>query len=327
MNYTNVELFAGAGGLALGFEQAGIEHLLLIDNDRRAYETLQLNRPNWNIIKSDIHNYNFKDYAPDIISGGFPCQSFSTAGKGLGFNDPRGQLFFEFIRVVNETKPKILLAENVAGLTTHNSGETFNSILKSIYNLGYNLYWKILDANDYGVPQIRKRLIIVGVRQDIVLCYSFPKKLDYKPNLLNALVNVPESEGMKYSENKKKIMELIPPDGNWKNLPKEIQKSYLGKSFYTAGGKTGIAKRMCWDKPCLTLTTSPCQNQTERCHPDETRPFTIREYARIQTFPDDWKFTGSISSQYKQIGNAVPVNLAKMLGISLVNFLQKINSI
>ena len=118
-------------------------------------------------------------------------------------------------------------------------------------------------------------------------------------------------------------MELVPPGGCWVNLPEDIAKAYMGKSYYSGGGRRGIARRIAWDEPCLTLTTSPSQKQTERCHPDETRPFTVREYARIQSFPDEWEFQGTISEQYKQIGNAVPVEMARRVGIQIIKALKE----
>lgn len=120
-------------------------------------------------------------------------------------------------------------------------------------------------------------------------------------------------------------MKLVPPGGCWVDLPEQIAKDYMGKSWYSGGGKRGMARRISWDEPCLTLTTSPSQKQTERCHPDETRPFSIREYARIQSFPDEWEFSGGVGAQYRQIGNAVPVNLAKYIGKSLVHYLNQFN--
>jgi DNA (cytosine-5)-methyltransferase 1 len=134
-------------------------------------------------------------------------------------------------------------------------------------------------------------------------------------------LNVPNSDGSKYPDHKRLVLDLVPQKGYWRNLPLEIQKEYMGKSFYLGGGKTGIARRIGWDEPSLTLTCSPAQKQTERCHPEETRPFTVREYARIQTFPDDWKFMGSVSQRYKQIGNAVPCNLGQEIGYSIIKFL------
>jgi len=184
------------------------------------------------------------------------------------------------------------------------------------------------------VPQKRERLIIVGIRKDIDLefCYPQPQKRVYttsdalkKGELFNS--DVPLSPGAKYPKRKKEILDLIPQGGYWRDLPLKLQKEYMQKSFYLGGGKTGIARRISWNEPCLTLTCSPAQKQTERCHPEETRPFSVREYARIQTFPDNWKFQGSINQQYKQIGNAVPVNLAKEIGLSIVAFLNNYHAV
>ena len=135
--------------------------------------------------------------------------------------------------------------------------------------------------------------------------------------------DVPKSIGEKYPEKKKKVLELVPPGGYWRDLPENIAKEYMGKSYYSGGGRTGMARRISWNEPCLTLTCSPAQKQTERCHPDETRPFTVREYARIQSFPDKWEFMGSMGQQYKQIGNAVPVEMAKAIGLSIIDLLNK----
>ena len=190
---------------------------------------------------------------------------------------------------------------------------------------------QVLKAINYNVPQKRERLILVGVRKDIDINFDYPKAFRKIYTLEDALKkgelfdsDVPESKGTQYPESKKKILDLIPPKGYWRDLPLDLQKEYMGGSFFLGGGKTGMARRIGWDEPCLTLTCSPAQKQTERCHPDETRPFTVREYARIQTFPDDWAFAGSVSQQYKQIGNAVPVNLAKEIGYSIVKFLNEV---
>jgi DNA (cytosine-5)-methyltransferase 1 len=157
--------------------------------------------------------------------------------------------------------------------------------------------------------------VIVGTKPNVI--FKFPEKDKTIKVLRDALKNVPKSEGQQYSNNKKQVLLLVPPGGYWRDLPLEIQKSYMGKSFYSGGGRTGMARRISWDEPCLTLTCSPSQKQTERCHPEETRPFTVREYARIQTFPDDWEFVGGLGEKYKQIGNAVPVRLAYKLGLQV----------
>lgn len=329
--YKVLELFAGAGGLAIGLEKAGIKCAALNELDKWACQTLRENRPNWNVLEGDIKDYSFKEYQGkvDIVTGGFPCQAFSYAGKSLGFEDARGTLFYEFARVVDEIKPPIFIGENVKGLRSHDKGRTLAGMLSILDELGYNVVTpEVLKAINYNVPQKRERLILVGIRKDIDLKYHYPRRYNKIYNLADALKkgelfnsDVPESAGSKYPDHKKQVLDLVPPKGYWRNLPLDIQKEYMQKSFYLGGGKTGIARRIGWDEPCLTLTCSPAQKQTERCHPDETRPFTVREYARIQTFPDEWKFVGSVSRQYKQIGNAVPVNLAKEIGYSIVSFL------
>ena len=136
--------------------------------------------------------------------------------------------------------------------------------------------------------------------------------------------NVPKSHGSEYPLEKRKILDMVPPGGYWRDLPVKYQKEYMKGSFYLGGGKTGMARRLSWEEPSLTLTCAPAQKQTERCHPDKTRPLTVREYARIQTFPDDWEFMGSMSSQYKQIGNAVPINLGYAVARSLIRLLNEL---
>ncbi|MDI4567479.1 MAG: DNA cytosine methyltransferase [Mycoplasma sp.] len=332
--YKVLEFFAGAGGLALGLEQAGFKTVGLIEIDKNCINTLFKNRPDWNLIHSDIIDlvgnnldiYIKKFKNIDLISGGFPCQPFSYAGKKKGFNDTRGTIFYYFVEVIRKIRPKMFLIENVKGLLTHNDKKTFQTIIETLQKLDYHLSWQVLNALDYGIAQKRERLFIVGIDS----CYSsqpfiFPPKYSKKLTLKDVLKNVPKSLGASYSDKKKKIFSLVPPGGCWKNLPTDIAKEYMGKSYFLGGGKTGIARRLSWNEPSLTLTCSPSQNQTERCHPDEIRPFTIREYARIQGFPDTWEFSGSIHSIYKQIGNAVPVNLAKSVGLKIIDHLNLIN--
>ncbi len=314
-----VELFAGAGGLALGLEDAGLETVFLNDFEKDCTATLKKNKPEWNVVLGDVKDVDFSKIEADVVTGGFPCQAFSHAGKKLGFEDTRGTLFYEFARAVKEIKPKLFLAENVAGLAIHDKGRTLRIIIDVFSALGYDVQYKILDATDYSVPQKRKRIIIIGTKQGVH--FEYPSKHNKIVTLRDALKDVPVSVGTKYSEKRRKVLELVPPGGSWINLPLDIQKEFLGRSFYSGGGKRGMARRISWDEPCLTLTTSPSQKQTERCHPEETRPFTVREYARIQTFPDNWEFCGSTSSQYKQIGNAVPVKLAQVLGKQIIKAL------
>jgi DNA (cytosine-5)-methyltransferase 1 len=329
--YKVLELFAGAGGLAVGMEKAGLKCVALNEIDKHACETLRTNRPNWNVYEGDIKNFSFFSYhnQVDVVTGGFPCQAFSYAGKRLGFEDARGTLFYEFARVVKEVNPPICIGENVKGLLSHDNGKTLQGMISILDEIGYNVVpVEVLKAINYKVPQKRERLILVGIRKDIDVKYEYPKPYKKIYNLKDALkkgdlfdTDVPKSNGVKYPESKKNVLDLVPPKGYWRDLPLEIQKDFMGASFYLGGGKTGMARRIGWDEPCLTLTCSPAQKQTERCHPDETRPFTVREYARIQTFPDNWHFSGPISQQYKQIGNAVPVNLGREIGYSIIKFL------
>lgn len=331
--YTVLELFAGAGGLAIGMEKAGIECVALNEIDKWACQTLRTNRPHWNVLEGDIRTFDFSEYnnKVDVVTGGFPCQAFSYAGKKLGLADARGTLFYEFARVVKEVNPPICIGENVRGLLSHENGKTLEGMISILDEIGYNVVpFQVLKAINYNVPQKRERLILVGIRKDIDLKYEYPKPYPKIYNLVDALkkgdlfdCDVPQSNGAKYPQSKKVVLDMVPQKGYWRDLPIDIQKEFMGGSFHLGGGKTGIARRIGWDEPCLTLTCSPAQKQTERCHPEETRPFTVREYARIQTFPDDWSFDGSLAQQYKQIGNAVPVNLGKEVGYSIVKFLNK----
>lgn len=334
--YKLLELFAGAGGLAIGMERAGFESVLLNELDKHACNTLRKNRPDWNVVEGDISKISFTQYRDqiDILSGGFPCQSFSYAGKQLGFEDTRGTLFYEFARAVRETNPKVLLGENVRGLLNHDNGETLKTISNIIRDLGYTLVEPhVLKAMFYQVPQKRERLFLVGIRNDLADKVKFAWPSSYKRILTmrDALkkgelypCDVPKSEGQTYPKRKAEILKMVPPGGYWRDLPDNIQREYMMKSYYLGGGKTGMARRLSWDEPSLTLTCAPAQKQTERCHPEETRPLTVREYARIQTFPDDWEFSGPVSAQYKQIGNAVPVNLAHAMGRALIRLLNQI---
>lgn len=314
--YTSLELFAGAGGTALGLENAGFKHVFLNEFDKNCVETLKKNRPEWSTVLGDVTKIDFNEWEGkvDLVQGGFPCQAFSSAGKKLGFEDTRGTLFYEFARCIKEVKPKIAVGENVKGLLNHEGGATLKIMVQVLEELGYKVAHKVVRAQYLDVPQKRERLIILAIKNDLNIPFIFPKEKDYTISLREALKDVAQSAGQQYPEKKKKIMKLIKPGGYWRDLPPDIQKEYMGASYYLGGGKTGMARRLSWDEPSLTLTCAPAQKQTERCHPEETRPLTVREYARLQTFPDNWEFIGSQSSQYKQIGNAVPVNLGYHIG-------------
>ena len=338
-DFTSVELFAGAGGLAIGMHMAGFRHVLLNEIDPMACQTLRKNHPEWNVLEGDIHQVDFTPLRGkvDFLSGGFPCQAFSYAGKKGGLNDTRGTLFFELARAVKEIQPKVFMGENVKGLLSHDDGRTLEIIRNAIAELGYTLVEpRVLKAIMYQVPQKRERLILIAIRNDIYktgVRFKWPdpyrrvmtlRDAFYRGDLFDC--DVPLSEGQTYPDKKARIMAMVPEGGDWRDLPEEEQRNYMGGSFYLEGGKTGMARRLSMDEPSLTLTCAPAQKQTERCHPIETRPLTVREYARIQTFPDNWVFEGSMADQYKQIGNAVPVNLAYAIGRSLIRLFNDIDA-
>lgn len=308
-------------------EKAGLNTKALVEIDEDCCKTLKKNRPEWNVINKDIREVdfgNFKELDIDVITGGFPCQAFSYAGKKLGFEDTRGTLFFEFARAVKIIQPKLFVAENVRGILNHDQGRTLETILEVLSGFGYEVKCKLLNSVNYFVPQKRERVFIVGTKPGYH--FNYPESFDKTMTIRDALKDCPPSIGAQYSKKREKVYAQVPPGGYWRDLPEEVAKEFMGKSYYSGGGRTGMARRMSWGESCLTIMTSPSQKQTERIHPEETRPFTVRESARIQTFPDDWEFVGSMYSQYKQIGNAVPVKLAYFISRSIKESILKINS-
>lgn len=336
--YKSIELFAGAGGLALGLEQAGFTHIGAIEFNKDAAKTLETNRPSWNarcedvevVAKRDLEKeFKIKKYELDLLSGGAPCQSFSYAGKRLGLEDVRGTMFYHYATFLKKLQPKMFLFENVRGLLTHDGGKTYQTICDIFEDEGYETCYQVLNAWDYGVPQKRERLITIGIRKDLFskgLRFVFPKPYDYKPVIRDVKLekNPSADDCARYSQSKEKVFSLVPPGGYWRDIDPEIAKEYMKTCWYMGGGRTGILRRIGLNEPSLTVLTSPGMKQTDRCHPLEVRPFSYRENARIQTFPDDWVFCGRLLEKYKQIGNAVPVNLAKEIGLSIISVLGEI---
>ena len=338
-HYTSIELFAGAGGLALGLEQAGFKHIGLVEFNKFAADTLKTNRPKWNVLCEDVEQvasrnlekeFHIKKYELDLLSGGAPCQSFSYAGKRLGLEDTRGTMFYHYATFLHKLQPKMFLFENVRGLLTHDKCKTYQTILNIFEDEGYTTFHKVLNAWDYGVPQKRERLITIGIRNDLVeTCeFTFPKEHKYKPVIkdIKLDVNPTKEDCAQYSPYKKDIFALVPAGGYWRDIDPKVAKEYMKSCWYMEGGRTGILRRIGLDEPSLTVLTSPAMKQTDRCHPLEVRPFSYRENARIQTFPDNWHFCGSLVEKYKQIGNAVPVNLAKEIGCCIYKALGGLNS-
>ena len=242
--YTAIDLFAGAGGTALGLENAGLQHLLLNEYDKNAAATLRKNRPQWKVDDSDIAKVDFRYLRGkvDVVEGGFPCQAFSYAGKKMGFEDTRGTLFHEFARAVKEIQPKIAIGENVRGLLTHDEGRTLRTMVAILQGLGYRVVYKVLRSQYMDVPQKRERLLIFAVRKDLDTPILFPKEKDYTISLKEAIGDEPKSAGQEYSPMKKKVMSLVPAGGYWRDLPEKIKKDYMKASYFMGGGKNGYGQ-------------------------------------------------------------------------------------
>ncbi len=335
--FKSIELFAGAGGLAIGLEKAGFEHIGLVEFNKAAAETLRTNRPKWKVLCEDValvagrnleDEFNIKKNDLDLLSGGAPCQSFSYAGKRLGLEDVRGTMFYHYATFLRKLQPKMFLFENVKGLLSHDKGKTYQTILNIFEDEGYVTFHQVLNAWDYGNPQKRERLITVGIRKDLAgeIKYDFPKPHKYKPVLRDVVLDVDPDKNhcARYSAAKEKVFALVPPGGYWKDIDPKVAKAYMKTCWDMEGGRTGILRRIGLDEPSLTVLTNPGMKQTDRCHPLEVRPFSVRENARFQSFPDSWKFSGNLAEQYKQVGNAVPVNLAKDIGLQILRVLKEL---
>ena len=335
--FKSIELFAGAGGLAIGLEKAGFDHIGLVEFNKVAAETLKINRPDWNVLCEDVakvaqrdltREFKIKRNELDLLSGGAPCQSFSYAGKRLGLEDVRGTMFYHYATFLHKLQPKMFLFENVKGLLSHDKGKTYQTILGIFEDEGYVTFHQVLNAWDYNNPQKRERLITIGIRKDLAsrVKFEFPKPHKYKPVLKDVKldVNPDKDHCTRYSEAKEKVFALVPPGGYWRDIDPDIAKEYMKTCWEMEGGRTGILRRISLEEPSLAVLTNPGMKQTDRCHPLEVRPFSVRENARFQSFPENWKFAGKLMEQYKQVGNAVPVNLAKDIGVQIAKVLKEV---
>lgn len=378
---TVISLFSCAMGMDLGFEQAGFKIAYTMDINPAACKTIRRNRP-WivcdnenvtNVRGSEIlKKSNLTNNDIDVIIGGAPCQPFSTAGKRNGINDERGKALLEFIRIIKELKPKVFVFENVSGIQSaskkhmsfyerrkmkkhmvgdeYKPGSLFVEILQKFSIKDYNIDWKILNTADYGVPQKRKRFILIGSRiidpRSIMNDLSYEAKWGNPKNdnsmekipwrtLADALQGLsdPLKEGASFPSSWRKYLKYVPPGGCWVNLPEKIKKKAMMGAMDSndplrkgrQGGRTGFFRRLEWNAPAPTLVTHPSNRSTCLCHPDEDRPLTVKEYARIQGFPDDWEFEGTRSQKYRMIGDAVPIPFAKILASSILSHLNKNN--
>lgn len=362
-----ISFFSGAGGLDMGIHNAGFDVKLLVEIDEKFCSTLKENHENWNVHQGDITELTKDmvfdlaklklDDEIDLIVGGSPCQSFSTAGKRLAFEDSRGAAMLKFASLVNEIRPKSFLLENVRGLLSvalrhrpiqfrgeehppleedEQPGSALNYLLSQFE--GYNIQYRLLNAADYGVPQKRQRVFIIGIRDDIHRTFEFPEPTHNKDGtdgklpwtsfaeVLNELGDV-EHIYQNYSEERLEWMKMIPQGGgNWRDLipyGEEVVKKAMGGAYHSGGGKVGFYRRIHLDQPAPTLLTSPTQKSTNLGHPLENRPLSIQEYLAIQEFPRDYRLVGSTMDCYTQIGNAVPLRLAKILGEQILKVISE----
>lgn len=340
-----LSLFSGAMGLDLGLEAAGFETVAYVENEKNCVATIKTNRPDA-FIYEDITQVEAKDILKDLglrvgeidlLAGGPPCQAFSTAGRRKSLEDFRGNLIVRYLEYVKAIKPKYFILENVRGLLSaklantppeyseyKNIEDTPGSVLyflaREFEKQGYKISFSLFDASYYEVPQKRERFVMFGTRASESVSIPKPISIDEPKTLRDAIGDIShiKHDYIELRGIAKKYLSMLKPGQYWKNLPDELQKEAMGKSYFLGGGKTGFYRRLSWDKPSPTLVTHPTMPATMLAHPDELRPLSIQEYARIQQFPDSWVFAGKITDIYKQIGNAVPVGLGKVVGDAVV---------
>ena len=352
-----LSFFSGAMGLDLGLENAGVNILLACEIDNSSRKTIVHNDKEVGLIgdllsysNDDILKYANVDTAEkiDLIVGGPPCQAFSTAGRRMGFQDARGNVFLKYIDIIINVKPRYFVIENVRGLLStpmtiqiqdevtekfdfdpkEISGSSLYYIKKKLETAGYTISFNLYNSANFGVPQIRERVVMIGTLETRKVpyllpthsetgSYGLPKWLTFSDAIRN--MDNSKCEHIDFSEKRLKYINMLREGQNWKNLPINIQPEAMGNSFHLGGGKTGFYRRLSWNRPAPTLVTHPAMPATELAHPELPRPLSVQEYKRIQQFPDDWEIQGSILDKYKQIGNAVPVGLGCAIGSMLIS--------
>lgn len=348
MAYNVISLFSGAMGLDLGIERAGFKICVCVEKDKDAVKTIQVNT-NIPVIQEDICNVptteilSIAGISADevtMVIGGPPCQAFSTAGRQKGLSDARGNLVLQYLRVVQDIRPRYFMMENVRGLLSaklnvvpdgyseyefslNKKGGVLNLLVTEFRKLGYTLSYALLNAANYGVPEKRDRVVIIG---HIGSRVPIPSPTHSETGiygtqkwvtLRESIGDLEPDDNLSYMPLRAKsipYLSMLKEGENWRNLPPELAREAMGKAYFLGGGKTGFLRRLRFDEPSPTLVTSPTMPATLLCHPTKLRPLAIEEYARIQQFPDGWKFQGNLASIYKQIGNAVPVGLALAVG-------------
>ncbi len=354
-----MSFFSGALGLDLGLEAAGLEAVSYNEVERKFCETIKLNKPDTHLYGCDIRELKAEQLLNDhglkkgelfAIVGGPPCQAFSTAGKRQSLSDDRGNVFLHFIDIIEGMKPKYAVIENVRGLLSaalkhrphtergkefpplsieESAGGALAHIISKLEKAGYKVSFTLYNSANFGVPQVRERVIMLASREGHEIPFVAKTHSDKDDNLppwkttKDAIWDLKDRKDLEHTvfpEKRLKYYRLLTSGQNWKSLPIDLQKEAMGKSFYSGGGKTGFLRRLDWHKPSPTLVTSPTMPATDLCHPDNNRPLSVEEYARIQTFPDDYIFAGKTLDKYKQLGNAVPCGLGKAIGEHLIKF-------
>lgn len=346
-----ISLFSGAMGLDIGLAKAGLNVVIGQDFDTSCVKTMRAN--GHKVLEGDIREIEPQQFLsltglhigePFLICGGPPCQPFSTAGKRLGINDPRGSLFMDFIRMIDYIRPRFFVMENVKGIMSaplkhvplaerdekdpeQRLGTVLDVILSEFNKLGYKTVYGVLDAVNYGVPQFRERFVLIGSRdnEDIFLPipthFQMHQNQEYRWKSVRSVIEDLEfdsGECATLSDERLKFLKMVPEGGNWRDLPEDIIPIAMGGAYTSGGGKVGFYRRLSYDQPSPTVVTSPVQKATMMCHPTQNRPLSVKEYARIQQFPDNWIFTGTTAAKYRQIGNAVPVGLAEAIGKAVI---------
>jgi len=335
-----ISLFSGAMGMDIGLMQAGLKLKMTQEFDGACIKTIKAQgHP---VIEGDIRGVgpeavlesaSLRRAEPFLLCGGPPCQSFSTAGNRRGLSDIRGSLYREFIRMVDHIKPRFFIMENVKGLMSCNAeinseSSALGMILDDFHALGYKTVYGILDSVNYGVPQFRERFIMIGSRDHEKIYLPLPTHFHIHQDpkyqwvtLHSAIGDLEDDPGehLNFGAKRMELLRLVPEGGNWRSLPEDIVQMAMGGAFKSIGGKVGFYRRLSYSQPCPTVTTSPVQKASMLCHPRKDRPLSLKEYVRVQQFPDNWNFCGTLAGKYKQVGNAVPVGLAKAIGHTVIS--------
>lgn len=310
MEFTSIEICAGAGGQAFGLEQAGFSHLALVEIEAVACETLSLNRPQWNVIKKDVKGFSAKQFCPvDLFAGGVPCPPFSIAGKQLGHLDER-DLFPHALRLIKECNPKAIMLENVRGLLDIKFKEYRRHILSELYKMGYQCDWRLVNSSDYGVSQSRRRSILVALKREYFDYYKWPEKYQKLPLSVGELL---------YNEMSSLGWEDV---DEWKSIANNIAPTIVGGSKKHGGADLGPTRsKQAW---ALLGIDGKGLADTPPVNGSKGMPrLTLKMAALIQGFPDDWRFAGKKTPAYRQVGNAFPPPVAKAIGLSIKKALKQ----